>query len=507
MRLIGSLTTLILPLIALLTFSHSAHATVFGIESRGSCPLDYPVEFYLIEEETGSFERVTAPIDPVWRFCSVFGVTKRRRDGAFYAIGHEWNDEERRNRPVLIKISPNTWNITTVGQLTVSPGDDRPHDRALSALASSPTDELYAVYILPEPASSVLVRLDPDTGAEEARVTLTGIVPTGLEFGSDGTLYGWNPLAGLVTIDPATGTTTDVKPGNEDDPHRVSAIAFAPDGTLYGFPGYLHATANEGWIFRIDHRSGDANRAVYMGPGWWPFVDGVAHLGSHPSLVERPPRRFMTDNIFLLDCLPCPQCFGRMCDPRVNPGFDQFFLIEPKSGIAEILKRSEIGLHSGDGPLKAGGSIKIQDKTVLVIAAPLAGKSQAGAVLFLNTKGKLISRVDGKPGDTLGLAMDVRGSDVAVASAKHLVRFRGTKVVSRLVFDSALRVQKALRIAFVDDTDGDKRPEILIGAPYATANGLTEAGTILKIGSKTGQIIRTEIGSTAGQHLGFSLQR
>lgn len=517
MRLIASSASLVILLFVLLAVPHSAPATTLGIDSREGCSMGYPVELYLINEDTGTFEQLEPPISPLWRFCGIFGLTRRRSDGNFYAIGHEWDHDERDNVPVLIRIVPDTWEMITVGRLTTAPGISHSGSFSrplLRGLAFSAADELYAHYYWQEydeedPSLNVLVRLNPETGAEEARVELPGerVTLASLDFAPDGTLYGWNIFTGLLTVDPATGVVTDVSPGHDAETHVISSIAFGWDGTLYGFGDYFSAPAGDGWIFTIDTRTGGHRRETYMGPGWFPYVSAIAHAGPRLPLVQRPPRQFWRGNLYLLDCMACPHCFGRMCDPRVNLDLDQLFLIEPKSGVNEILKRSTIGLRREDGPLKAGAPLKAGDKTLFVIAAPLAGKNQAGAVLFLDATGKVVSRFDGRSGETLGMVMDVRGSEVVVASSQQLVRFRGTKVVSRVALDSSLHARRSLQVAFTDDMDGDKLPEIRLGAPYATANGLTEAGVIQLIGSKTGEVLKTQAGKVARQHLGFGLPR
>lgn len=498
-------------LCVLAVISHPAWATVLGIDARGFCPLSYPPYLYLIDEEAGTSEELAPGIDPVWRYCGTFGLSRRSRTGGFYTAGYEWADSDRRYHAALIRIVPDSWAMTTVGRLTLRRRGENSGDE-IRALAFSPTGELFAVYALwnaGRPPTHILARINPDTGAEETRVTLSGGAPVGIEFSSDGMLYGWNPEAGLLTINAASGAVTDVSPGREDEPNVIASIAFAPDGTLYGFPSSFDSTANDGWIYTIDRHSGAARRATYMGPGWWPQVDGVAHLGRPFGVFARPPRRFdiLADRLFLIDCLPCPQCFGRMCDPRVNVDLDRLYLIEPEQGVAEIFSRAKIGLRREDGPLKAGAPLEIGDRTLFVLAAPLAGKERAGAILFLDAKGKLVRRLDGAANATLGLAVDVRGSAVAVASATELLRLDGTNVVARLPLDKSLFAQQALRVAFTDDVDGDKRPDILLGAPYATANGLTQAGVIQTIGSKTGKVVKTAAGKVARQHIGFSLPR
>lgn len=141
-------------------------------------------------------------------------------------------------------ISPNQQQLATVDPTTASLLKEGPaiafHPGALSF---STAGVLYAA------EGDDIYTLDLESGAN----TLVGNAGlprlhriTGLAFSPDGTLYGWDAgtsgelgLA-LLTIDPLTGAATDVDPTvhapvlppyGED---AVTALAFAPEGTLYG---------------------------------------------------------------------------------------------------------------------------------------------------------------------------------------------------------------------------------------------------------------------------------
>ncbi len=63
--------------------------------------------------------------------------------------------------------------------------------------------------------------------------TINGFVGVqGLDFAPDGTLYGWDGLSGLLTIDPNTAVGTDVSAVGGD--FGIQTIAFGPNGMLYG---------------------------------------------------------------------------------------------------------------------------------------------------------------------------------------------------------------------------------------------------------------------------------
>jgi DNA-binding beta-propeller fold protein YncE len=108
----------------------------------------------------------------------------------------------------------------------------------LVGIAFSPDAHLYGLSNSAAASyANSLFRIDPDTGASE----LVG--PTGLGSVTEGdlafdrttgSLYGfWNADQGqrqLFTLDTATGTATVIPGSLSGDP---SAMAFAPDGTLY----------------------------------------------------------------------------------------------------------------------------------------------------------------------------------------------------------------------------------------------------------------------------------
>lgn len=111
------------------------------------------------------------------------------------------------------------------------------------ALAFSSGDVLYAIGngggAFGTGIADDLYRIDLATG----NATLLGSTGfsgiQGLAFAPDGTLYGWdvNSLftgAGLVLIDPLTGQATDINAAIGESDADIQGLAAAPDGTLYG---------------------------------------------------------------------------------------------------------------------------------------------------------------------------------------------------------------------------------------------------------------------------------
>jgi hypothetical protein len=221
------------------------------------------------------------------------------------------------------------------------------------------------------------------------------------------------------------------------------------------------------------------------------------------------PSDFGPELLNLVDCHFGPMFLGKFCDPRVNPDFDRFLIVDVEMRHADVFSKAELGLNLDDGPLLAAAPVTWDGKEVFVASLPNASSKMrdSGAVLFFNKGGQTIARIEGQsPGERLGMDMDVRGHEVVVASSRRLLRISKGKVIQEKPIATKLRPEKAVRAAFTDDVDGDKRPELLLGTPYANAGGLEEAGQIQVIGSASGAIIDTLYGRRRGQRLGTVLQ-
>jgi hypothetical protein len=161
----------------------------------------------------------------------------------------------------LVKIDPTTGVGTAVQ--TLKPTTD------VRGLTFTPTDVLFAIRNGGEAGSTTdpddLVTIDVTTGV----VTLIG--NTGFsalqafECSPKGTLYGWDLIRGLVTIDPSTGAATVVNPGSGGSPD-VQGLAFAPSGTLYGAGNALYT---------IDVSTG---ALTLVGSGGYKDVRGIEFL-------------------------------------------------------------------------------------------------------------------------------------------------------------------------------------------------------------------------------------
>jgi hypothetical protein len=96
-----------------------------------------------------------------------------------------------------------------------------------------------------------LVRINTATGATTV-IGATGFTGLqGLAISADGTAYGWDIGAGLVTIDLATGAASDVSAAGAGG--DIQTLAFSPGGVLYG---------GRSSLFTIDTSSGDTTFVV-----------------------------------------------------------------------------------------------------------------------------------------------------------------------------------------------------------------------------------------------------
>jgi len=386
----------------------------------------------------------------------------------------------------------------------------------LSGLAFTPDGLLYASLVRrdevspPYRYSSELYEIDQVSGTArligELRNPEHQTLPQirNIAFSPDGILYGWDaagPNRGLARIDPSTGTVSDVP--QVSPLNGLTGMAFGPDGTLYG-----------SWddVFAIDLETGERtylSSTASSSSSCSAVVSDIAYYRLPlPPVARRPtgPPRFH-DNLYLIDCFPCPECFEKPCDPRVNPDLDRFFISDPRNKINATFSYSKLGMTASDGRIKAAAPLNLGGKTLFVASAPDAGQKNTGdgAIMFFEAGSKVVRRINGTAGEGLGRDMDVRGGDVAVVSTKRLLRLRGMKVEAEIVLPRELRGDRGVQVAYTDDIDGDGRPEVLLGAPYASVGALREAGQILVIGSKSDAVIDRHYGRVAYQHLGKTL--
>lgn len=465
----------------------------------------YAGELVRIDEETGE----AIAIGPTG-FRNLNGLT-RDASGHLYAIMQEGT---------IIEINRETGAGTFVIALPLpSPV------HIVRAIAASADGELYYAHgSLYEWSEDMLAKFDPvsrsvtniDILRVPGRTSVAGV--TGLTFAPDGRLIGWDQTYyGLIEIDVSNASVTQIGPRLGAPGANIETVAYAEDGSLHGIGGY--ALSGRDNYFDFDSR-GVPTSHVSIGPldirGMvFQFTgDDEEPAPPDPSLVrlpERlPPQPELIHNLYLVDCGPCPQCLERPCDPRVNPDLDSFLIWDPPRGLARSFSRKVLGLKPEDGPITAAAPLYGIEKQPLFIAAlPYAntGGKDAGMIILFRGDGRILKRIHGQvSGERLGQSIEVWRDETVIASRRRLLRLQGTKVSLEQPLDPELRADRAVRVAFTRDIEGDNRPEILLGTPQAAVGGMPRAGRIAVIGSSRGQTLDVQYGRVAGQQLGQSLQ-
>ncbi|MBW2430669.1 MAG: hypothetical protein JRF56_17040 [Deltaproteobacteria bacterium] len=254
---------------------------------------------------------------------------------------------------------------------------------------------------------------------------------------------------------------------------------------------------------------GSADHAFDGQEGFVAMLD-LSMIAEAPGRIEEPPRRLEHESLFLIDCGPCPACFEGPCDPRVNPDWDKFVIWQPELEIARSFSRSAIGLRAQDGPIAAAAPIRIdRGEELFVVSVPYAdaAKADVGAVFFLNGSGKTVARAYGRrKGERLGIDLAVYQNEVVAVSTRKIVRFENSEQIFEQPLTRGLKANQGLHVAFTADVDGDRKADIMLGAPFAKVGELEAAGLIQVVGSKSGQVINAIYGRVQGQHLGKILQ-
>jgi hypothetical protein len=239
----------------LFLFPSLAAAKLLAVDGQG--------RVWKIDQNTGAGRLVNS---------SSSGMRDLARDGAgnIYSVPGYYSN--------LVKINPLT-GVTTPVVFIWAGGFvlDAP------PLAFSPEDVLYALLTVEIPGTVEVpggidwkfCTINLDTGY----ATSLGRIPpdlTSLTFDSKGTLYGWVPWSGLVTISTSgTPTITDVNPA-VGNPHNIGAIVFAPDGTLYGAGNAL---------YKINKTTGVA---TLVGAGNYSGVKGLEYTSAMDKAAISP---------------------------------------------------------------------------------------------------------------------------------------------------------------------------------------------------------------------------
>jgi len=279
----------------------------------------------------------------------------------------------------LLTIDPITGSGTFVAPISTSNG--------VRGLAFSPDDVLFAVVDRGSPGSigpDSIYTIDVTTG----QLTLIGSTGyygfQGLAFAPDGTLYGWEGGhgggygIGLVTVDPLTGIVTDVNPsvGGSLGEGQTLDFSFDGDGTLY---------MASSWLYTVDINTGIS---TLVGGGGYSDIRGLAFLGKEIAAVTYDGDLLLsTDGAPTVDAYVVATLWDdegyvvELDDEEVT-----FTLTAEGIGTIVVTAYSELGVASALEPLEPGiymievtvTSSAVTTSAVLVVYNPLGGFATGG---------------------------------------------------------------------------------------------------------------------------------
>jgi len=162
----------------------------------------------------------------------------------------------------IYEINPNTGHATFVVQTNLG---------GPASMAFGPGDVLYVGNDRTAPTiphKFDLYTLDLSTGVDTFIGAIGATNVLAMNY-SQGTLWGYAGIKGLIQIDPATGASTDVNPNFTGPQNATVSFCFDEEGAIYYIDGVL-------WM--LDSETGVASAVNYASPfGFWGeavFIDG-----------------------------------------------------------------------------------------------------------------------------------------------------------------------------------------------------------------------------------------
>jgi len=213
----------------------------------------------------------------------------------------------------LYIIDPSDGSSELLGELGVG------YEHAVGIAACPFSSKLYAVDN-GDDLNATLLMLDPHTGAA-THIGYTGYQIADLAFAPDGTLYGWAEISSegvsggldfLVTINTETGVTTRLDDFVQET--RQSGVAVDHDGTV--------------WLKRDDWIPGPAKN----------FLHRLTSTGLEDTSVEMTTR---TDNMLAYS----PD--GMLYTAKRGPGVSNLQTIDPATGAVDSLSNTAIPRLAG----------------------------------------------------------------------------------------------------------------------------------------------------------------
>jgi hypothetical protein len=160
------------------------------------------------------------------------------------------------------------------------------------------------------------------------------------------------------------------------------------------------------------------------------------------------------------------------------------------------------------------GDVDRDGVTDVVTSAPGAPGAAGRVYLYSTKSGKLLWKVDGKPGDTLGIGVEGAGDTnkdgvpdvIASAPGNGVAYVYSGKDGTVLLTMKAEQTADAFgrHVAGIGDANGDGYADVIVGAPMNAANG-AGAGRAYVYSGKDGSLLLTLTGEHAGDGFGSTV--
>jgi len=221
-------------LIGLVLLASSARADYIVGVSSGFVPGTAPI--VRIDPQTGAYTTITTG-------CRAYNSLAQSSAGELFGGWFSGSGNQGR----VSRFDPATGAILeTFNAITPGAGDTR-------GLSFDANDNLYAVVNRDDNSGSPT--LDDDLYRFDLTNETTTVIGSlgfrgvqGFDIAPNGTFFAWDGDDGLLTVDPTTGSATDVNPAIGGTA-EIQSIVFAPDGRLFGARRNLYSIDTATGIF------------------------------------------------------------------------------------------------------------------------------------------------------------------------------------------------------------------------------------------------------------------